>query len=121
MKFVVLFARLLKCNVYSRRHNVYSPRHFRSSYKVDFGHLYSVILTILQPSSNSHHFSSLVSWTFLGAVVNYSFWHSGFGARDQLEKIGVRETELNWLTESGGPNKLKTEGPKNKLVYFIPI
>ena len=30
-----------------KKSNVYSPRHFRSSYKVVFGHLYLVKLTVL--------------------------------------------------------------------------
>ena len=37
-------------NIYStqlKKNNVYSPHHFWSSYKVVFGHLYSVKLTVL--------------------------------------------------------------------------
>ena len=34
--------------IQSKKSNIYSPRHFRSSYKVIFGHLYSVKLTDLE-------------------------------------------------------------------------
>ena len=51
-------------NVYStqlKKSNVYSPRHFWSSYKVVFGHLYSVKLTVLTLKTSA---------TFSGYLLN---------------------------------------------------